>query len=121
MNPQPEPYIGNLFAILIGIGICYYAIKAYKTSDTNPISDLFTIGYIEEPEQERIHTNTTIVVNNPINNFESQPIYHDCIDALHALGMKKSEAKKRTKEIFNSMSTPPSSIQDFLMIALRKN
>jgi Holliday junction resolvasome RuvABC DNA-binding subunit len=29
------------------------------------------------------------------NNFESQQLYLDCIDALHALGMKKSEAKKK--------------------------
>jgi len=51
--------------------------------------------------------------------FEAEQIYMDCVSALYALGVKKTEAKKITKEIF--INKKPDSIQDFLMIALRKN
>jgi hypothetical protein len=52
--------------------------------------------------------------------FETDQLYLDCVDALYALGMKKLEAKKTAKNIFNSSSHRPSTIQDFLMIALSK-
>lgn len=118
MNPQPEPYVGNIFGLLFFGLVVYYTIKAYKFGPEKKLDDLFTIGYIENSPVSY----TSIVVNeSPKNNFESEQIYFDCIDALHALGMKKSEAKKRTREIFSSMTTLPNSIQDFLMIALRKN
>lgn len=51
--------------------------------------------------------------------FEADQLYFDCIDALYALGVKKNEAKKITKQIFTS--SKPNTIQDFLMVALRNN
>ena len=53
-------------------------------------------------------------------SFESQQLYVDCIDALIALGMKKKEAKAKAKFIFSTMNPQPSTVEDFLMIALRK-
>lgn len=50
--------------------------------------------------------------------FEADQLYFDCIDALYALGVKKNEAKKITKQIFTN--SKPNTIQDFLMVALRK-
>lgn len=121
MNPQPEPYVGNIFAVLFVLYTGYLVVKTYRSNTSNIENwDLFTIGYIDD----KIHnTNTTVIVNEVCKriNFESEQIYLDCIDALHALGMKKSAAKKKTKEIFSSMDNLPNSVQDFLMIALRRN
>lgn len=114
MNPQPEPYVGNLVAFVLFCMVVYFFWKNYNTSNNHIDFDKFTLGYIEES------TPTINIINQSKPNFEDQPIYTDCIDALHALGMKKSEAKRKTKQIFSSLDNPPSSIQDFLMIALKK-
>lgn len=119
MNPQPEPYIGNIVALIFFGMLVYFFFQAKREGKTIKINDLFTIGYIED--QTPI---TTVNVRNKIvkeskPSFESQQLYTDCIDALHAVGFKKMEAKKRAKQIFSSMDNPPNSIQDFLMIALR--
>lgn len=116
MNPQPPESLGQLVALLFSLLVIYYAIKAYYNNPPIHINDLYTIGYVEESKNPSI---INVVTNKP--NFESQQIYIDCIDALYSLGMKKSEAKRKTKEIFSSMDNPPSSIQEFLMIALRNN
>lgn len=119
MNPQPEPYIGNIVALIFFGMLVYFFFQAKKEGKTINIDDLFTIGYIEDPTPT-----TTVNVQNKIvkkskPNFESQQLYIDCIDALHAIGFKKMDAKKRAKQIFSSMTNPPNSVQDFLMIALR--
>lgn len=116
MNPQPSEYVGNVFALLFLGLITFYAIKSYKSGYSIDISniDLVNIGYVErDPDKE---PNVITVVKN---NIESQQLYLDCVEALHALGFKKSEAKKKTKAIFLQMDPPPSSIQEFLSIALK--
>lgn len=121
MNPQPEPVIGNIFATIFTLMILYYFFKeVFSNKEPIHINDFFTIGYIEDSN------NVTVNVKNKIikdvkNNFESQQLYLDCIDALHALGMKKTEAKKKAKEIFASSTNPPKTVQDFLVIAMRNN
>lgn len=112
MNPQPSEYVGNLGALLFFALFIFYAIKSYvdgQTIDINKI-DLVTFGYIEDP----ITTKTTNL------NFESQQLYLDCIEALYTLGYKKSEAKKKAKLIFSTFNPQPSSIQEFLSVALKK-
>lgn len=124
MNPQPPEYVGHIFALFFGALCVYYFIKGLN--DPNNIIkpfDRYTIGYFDEPNYTTINIkNKTVkeVIKASKPNFESQQLYIDCIDALCAIGMKKMEAKKRAKEIFSSMSNPPASIQDFLMIALRQ-
>lgn len=116
MNPQPEPYIGNIFATLFACLFIYYTLKALNQRVAH--NDLFVIGYVEDS-------------NNIINNFhvtnvekrmdpELQKLYNDCIEALRALGMKKSEATRKTKQVFENSDPVPQNVQDFLMIALRK-
>lgn len=118
MNPQPQPYIGNLIAFIFICVFFYHAFKSYISGaaiNLNKI-DLITVGYVEPSD------NITIVnVDNTSNNFESQQLYIDCIDALYALGMKKSEAKKRAKMIFSTTNPQPKTVQDFLILALRTN
>lgn len=112
MHPYENTSYIFLF-IFLGL-IYYYAKKAYndgKFIDVHNL-DFVTIGYLED--QPIIQQ---IIEKKP--SFESQQLYSDCIDALYSLGMKRSEAKKKAKFIFSTMSNPPTSIQEFLMIALK--
>lgn len=120
MNPQPEPYIGQLVALVFALGVLYFTFKAYHSGEhINMPSDLFTIGYFEESQNVPI---VKIIQQEQRKvSPESNPIYTDCVDALRALGMKKSEAVRRAKDIFTSLDNPPRTVQDFLMIALRNN
>jgi hypothetical protein len=114
MNQQPPEYVGSIFATLFCVGVAYYAIKEFlsgKHIDLHNL-DMVTLGYVEE--------NPIIIQQvETKNNFESQQLYLDCIDALHALGMKKSEAKKKAKLIFKTHNPQPESVQAFLMLALK--
>jgi hypothetical protein len=113
MNPQPEPYVGHLLALVFGFMFLYFAFKSYHSHNTSKPSDLFTIGYIEES------TNVPEQQEQKKVSAEDNPIYADCVDALKALGMKKTDAIKQAKDIFTNFDNPPRSVQDFLMIALR--
>lgn len=117
MNPQPPEYLGQLVALGFALLVVYHAVKAYYNNPPIYFNDLYTIGYVEESKNKPI---INVLTENK-NSFESQQLYIDCIDALNALGMKKSEAKRKAKHIFSSMTNPPSSVQEFLMIALRNN
>jgi hypothetical protein len=115
MNQQPSEYVGQLCAIGFIIMFFYYMMKAYKENRPIDLSsfDMITVGYVEE-SSPIVH-----VVDNTKNSFESQQLYLDCIEALHALGMKKSEAKKRAKAIFSMSNPQPSTVQEFLILALK--
>jgi len=120
MNPQPEPYLGNIVALAIVASFFYFYMKACAEGKKINSSDLFTIGYIERDDAPVINLQQN-VSKQDAPDFESQQLYVDCIDALHSIGFKKTEAKKRAKQIFSSMKNPPTSVQDFLMIALRND
>jgi hypothetical protein len=132
MNPQPDPYIGQLISVLFFMAVLYFTFKSYHSSDSsNMPSDLFTIGYIEESTNVpvvNVKTEPQIKVEPVVKIIqneqkklppEANAIYTDCVDALRALGMKKTEAVKRTKDIFTNLDNPPTTVQGFLMIALR--
>ena len=133
MNPQPEPYVGHLLALVFGFMFLYFAFKSYHSKNTSKPSDLFTIGYIEESTNVpvvNVETKPIIRVKPVVKVIQQQqeqkkvsaednPIYADCVDAIKALGMKKTEAIKQAKDIFTNFDNPPRSVQDFLMIALR--
>jgi Holliday junction resolvasome RuvABC DNA-binding subunit len=124
MNPQPPTHVGQIFAAIFGCMFLFYFIKEFfnQNNKTNS-ADLFTLGYIEEANNITVNVkNKTIKqIKQTKPSFESQQLYVDCIDALYSVGVKKSEAKKIAKQIFSSSDNPPKSVQDFLMIALRKN
>lgn len=112
MNPQPSEHVGNIGALCVFILFIFYTLKAYANGhslDLNKI-DLIDIAYIEEEPIKKTVS----------QNFESQQLYLDCIEALYSLGFKKSEAKKKAKLIFSTLDPQPSSIQEFLNIALQK-
>jgi hypothetical protein len=116
MNPPPSEQFVQICAILFVSGFFYYCYKSYKDTSMHRTftPDLFTIGYIED---------NPIIKNVVINkepSFESQQLYVDCIDSLYALGVKKSEAKKKAKLIFSTFNPQPSTVQEFLSIALKK-
>jgi hypothetical protein len=117
MNPQPEPYVGNLLAVLFGMFFLYYAVKAFFQANPNTPTDLFVIGYVENSTGTTNNIHITSVKETI--SAETQQLYNDCVEALRALGMKKSEATKKTKQVFSSNSVPQS-VQEFLLIALKK-
>lgn len=111
---HPYENISHIFMYLFLGLVYYYARKAYKEGKVINLHklDLVNVGYLED--QPIIQQ---VVETKP--SFESQQLYLDCIEALHSLGMKKSEAKRKAKFIFSTMSNPPTSVQEFLMIALK--
>lgn len=115
MNPQPEPYIGNLFAALFGCLVIYYTVKAFYQE--NSINDLFVIGYVAESDKtiNNFHITSIETKTDP----QQQQLHNDCVEALRALGMKKSEATKKTKQVFQNNPTLKT-VQEFLLIALKK-
>lgn len=130
MNPQPDPMIGNIVATIIVLMVIYYTIKAIKENKSIVLNDKFVIGYIDtdpivineahhhHKATKTVHTKTKkVVVKKP--DFENQPLYTDCVDALVALGMKKKEAKNRAMSIFSTTKPQPKSIQEFLTLALK--
>jgi hypothetical protein len=116
MNPQPEPYVGHIFALMFAGLVVYLTIKTYLKADSSCTNDLFIIGYMED--SPRVVNNIKVTtLDKP--SIESQQLYIDCVEALRALGMKKSEATRVTKRVFSSNQIPQS-VQEFLLIALKK-
>jgi hypothetical protein len=111
---HPFEFLGNVGAFVIFVIVCSYAVLSYLNGNSINISniDKVTLGYFDDP--------TPVIITANTNNFESQQLYLDCIEALKSLGMKRSEAKKITKDIFQNHNPSPTSIESFLMIALRK-
>lgn len=104
------------FTILFCLMVVFYAVKSYKEGNVIDLRniDMIHMGYIEPND---------IVVNVQQQNskketLQSQQLFLDCISALHTLGMKKSQAKKKAQEIFAIHS--PSTVQEFLVLALQK-
>lgn len=121
MNPQPDPMVGNLVATVVIFAIGFYAYKAYKYGpviDLNKL-DMITVGYVES-DPRIIKKNIKVVKKNTIEeSIKDTQLYNDCVDALHSLGLKKSEAKKKTILIFNTAKPTPASVQEFLIIAFK--
>lgn len=116
MNPQPPEYVGSLFALVFIALLIYYTIKAYIEEDHTPIDiDNFIIGYVEESQTSPI-VNVNVV--NP-KSYETTQMFIDCVDALHALGMKKSAAKRKVREVYEQIGKPPESLQEFLIKVMK--
>jgi len=117
MNPQPPEYMGSVWATLFVLMIAIYAVKAFCDQSKHitfdkKSCDLFTIGYMEESQ-------SPVIVISQNDAFEDSQLFKDCVDALHNLGFKKTEAKKRAKNIFKQSNTPPTNVQEFLLLALK--
>jgi hypothetical protein len=104
------------FTVLFCLIVLFYAIKSYN--DGNAIDfrniDMINMGYLERDD---VFVNV-VKPDNIKDTLESQQLYLDCIDALNAIGMKKTQAKKKAKEIFAIHN--PSTVQEFLILALQK-
>lgn len=128
MNEQPALWIGNLFAFIFVAMVIFNTIKAYRDPNSvNKFNDAFTIGYIYDRPSCRTFNHMVNVksVSKPtvkpktVKSAKPQltQLQIDCIDALVALGMKKTQAKQKANEVFQNHSFD--NIQDFLSIALK--
>lgn len=121
MNPQPDPMIGNLVATIVVLALGFYAYKAYKHGPAINLQnlDMVTIGYVES-DPRIIKKHIKVIKKNTIEeSVKDTQLYNDCVDALHSLGLKKSEAKKKTILIFNTVKPTPTSVQEFLLVAFK--
>lgn len=120
MNEQPAAYIGNLFAILFVAMILFYTVQGYNNPKSQcNITDNFTIGYIYDiPVQEKQIIAPKLKKVKQVQKTPLNPIYNDCIEALVALGMKKTQAKQKAKEVFENNQI--NDIQHFITLALQK-
>jgi hypothetical protein len=104
------------FTILFCLTVAFYAVKSYK--EGNVIHwrdmDMINMGYIE-PNDVVVNVQQQ---NSKKETLESQQLYLDCVSALYSLGMKKSQAKKKTQEVFSIHN--PETVQEFLILALQK-
>ena len=121
MNKQPEVWIGNLFAFIFVVMVIFNTIKAYRNPNSvNKFNDAFTIGYIyDRPLVNVKSVSKPIVKPKTVQSAKPQltQLQIDCIDALVALGMKKTQAKQKANEVFQHHSFD--SVQEFLSIALK--
>jgi hypothetical protein len=120
MNPQPDSSVGSMCAMAFVALVAYHFIKTYKAGNFTPISDMVNIGYVESaPPCSPVIINQTVQQQaQPVNNFESQQLYIDCVDTLVSIGFKKREARNKAKRVF--MSNPNiSTVQEFLTLALK--
>lgn len=128
MNPQPSESVGQVIAIILVLMVAYHAVKAYHNNPPIKLNDLdlFTIGYIQSPTQPKPIKTKLKIQTQPVKEaqqiptVESTQLYIDCVDALHSLGIKKSDAKKTTKNLLSS-NNPPKTVQELLIIALKTN
>ena len=114
MNPQPNQFIGHIFAAMVIVSVLYHFLKAFNDPSKHihiKDMDLLTVGYVEN--------SPVYVINNKKNSFASTQLFKDCVDALGALGMRKTEAKNIATRIFNEGT--PTDVQEFLIKALRKD
>lgn len=112
MTTQPPEYVGTIAALMFAGMVVFFTIKSYIENTTITTNDLFTIGYIEESQNQNI-TNIVCQANTPIDT----KLHLDCIDTLVAVGYKKSIAKKMVIEYFkyNTAST----VQEFISKVLK--
>lgn len=113
MNPQPPESVGNIIAGIVIIALIISSIYKYYTIEAIIPSDLITIGYIEKD-------NT--VLNNYIScehrTMLNPKLALDCIDALVAVGHKKSTAKKIVTSFFQTNTV--NSVEEFLQQVFKK-
>jgi hypothetical protein len=112
MNEQPQYWVGAFFAIIVFIVFLYHASQTFFNGPhINYLEkDLFKLGYFDGSD-------VNIVINKEPKPSYDMQLYKDCIDALYAIGVKKSQAKIRAKQVFESHN--PSSVQEFLSLALK--
>ena len=128
MNPQPPEYVGSLCALGFFIVVLYYYFVSYHDGNSKMPSDNFIIGYLDESTNTPIVHSTPVIHNTPVVNvkivkpksYEGTQMFTDCVDALCALGMRKGAAKNKVKEVYEQLGGPPENLQQFLMIAMRK-
>lgn len=123
MNPQPDPVIGQLVAMLVFALLAFYTYQAYKHGPVIDIKnfDMVTMGYVEaDPRVTKITKKVKVVKENTIEeSIKDTQLYNDCVDALHSLGLKKSEAKRKALLILNTEKPTPASVQEFLLVAFK--
>tara|TARA_B100001564_G_C20517689_1_gene613675 strand:- start:466 stop:780 length:315 start_codon:yes stop_codon:yes gene_type:complete len=100
MQTEFIEWCGSFIAFSMIIGVLYVALT---TKNPTNVSDIMTIGYVEEDRPQNI------VVTMPVID---EQLKIDCIDTLVKLGMKKKQARQYASKEFSS--NPPKSIQEFL-------
>lgn len=108
MNQQIPFFFGQLGA-MVAVAIFFYNfLKGRKLYDSEVEADLFTIGYVQHPNQLSVQAK----VFTEQEKVQDTQLYKDCRDALVALGVKKTQANSITKNFFKNKQ--PEDLQSFL-------
>lgn len=133
MNEQPQEIVSQFLAFIFIL----ISVATYFFGKAKPINlDYFELGQIHDNKplhqpiykQAKVKKTTKQPKPNTVKTVtkKQKPIVKkakptklqiDCISALQSLGMKKSQAISRTKDVFDKKS--PQSIQEFLMEAFK--
>jgi hypothetical protein len=95
-------------------------IKTVRSHATRNVSTERVAKPIEKKvKKSKVPTIQTPITTTPPPLLPEKPkrdeqLYNDCISSLVALGYKKTEAKNKTKQVFDKHSV--SSIQDFIKL-----
>lgn len=118
MNAQSHENLGIVCAVGLFLVFLYHAVKNFRYGPhININNDLFNIAYLERDNHVNVVVPSVKIVEKKSKPYDTQ-LFLDCIDALYSLGMKKTQAKNIATSVFNEFN--PKSVQEFLMIALRK-
>jgi len=134
MNPQPDPEFFRFAAFLVMLWFVLTCRIGWSMGPREkPERDwsLFKLGeiYDESPSEslpEQTHNvQVSFTQTKPVKRKKPQkpdpksdPLYNDCVDALHSLGYKKRESQSTASSIFNT--SKPASVQEFLQIVFSR-
>ena len=114
MNPQPDNYSVQVATFLFVL-LCVVQYFRHKPSAIKNY-DMFEIGTITPTDLPVRVVERKVMVKPPKRQLTQ--LQQDCVDVLHALGMKKSDALKMMKTVFTTSN--PKDIHEFLTIAMKK-
>jgi hypothetical protein len=95
-------------------------IKTVRSHATRNVSTERVTKPVEKKvKKAKVPTTQTPITTTPPPPLPEKPkrdeqLYNDCISSLVALGYKKTEAKNKTKQVFDNHNV--SSIQDFIKL-----
>ena len=125
MNPQPDPAVGNFFAVIF---VIWFVLTFRFGWNRGPVEkesgsdwSMFKLGEIyeeENPVTQVCSTQTVKVKQTKPKKQPKHPLYDDCVDALSSLGYKKNESKKAVTNTLAKIN--PSTVEQFLGAFFRK-
>ena len=139
MNPQPDPIVGHMIAMLLAIVVPILMMIAWNNPEKYAPKeqsnwDLFKLGEIYEEDGQYVevpcysHTPNPKPKPNPKKKKPAKPakpakpkphpLLEDGIAAMVGLGHRKTESKKAVEDVLAKFN--PSTIEDVIKLVYQK-